>query len=535
LKKLLLLLIPACLLSSVNDSIKKIEQFNQQKEIFQNFEKKKESLPPKYDIQKPQLLDTKSSNCVYIDKITDKDITLLSKAEKELIYKKYLNQCNSIEDLKNLTIELTSLYFDKGYITSKVYIAPQNIENKEVLLYALEGKVDKILPNLPYVNSVFWNQKGNHLNIRDIEASLEYINRLPSNHATIKLIPSQKVGFSDIHIENSRTNQFTGAVGLNNFGLNPTGKVQGYFILNIDNPLGLNDQISTSLNSSQNHFKEENSKSDSLAYAVPFGRLLTTLRLKSSRYKQLIPAGIEKYTSDGETKNYEIDFNYKVFHNRQNRINTGISISQSRTKNHLANTLLEMSSYNLSKISLHMDYLYQISNLYFFISFYHTAGTHWFDNNNPTTLNDKYKIENLTLSFMKDFELFKYTLNGYFQYTKDSLFNSNQLSIGGAYGVRGYQEESLNGNTGYYLRNEFSRTLSQKAFDQFTQTYFLALDHGWIKKELDTYGGSLLSYSIGAKYSKNNFDINLCLSIPLRKSVVSKSSSFLGINLEYRF
>lgn len=468
-------------------------------------------------------------------KITEKTLTLLNTSEKEKLFNEYLGICSTLTDFKNLTNRLTSKYIDKGYITSKVYLLPQNISLGEIKLHAVEGKVNFIFPKKTYINNIFLGQKDDFLNLRDLETSIEMINRLPSNHATMKLLPSNKTGYTDVHIENNTTNRINGSIGINNFGSKKTGKIQGSFSLNFDDMLGIGDQLSINLNSTDNHFSDENSVGDSYYYSFPIGHFLNTVSYRKTGYEQLIPTGITNYKSNGHTKTYEYSLKYKLFHNQNNSLTLGSGIVHTKSENFIESALIETSTYNLSNINFNVDYLYKTTGLYTLVSFGFKQGTDWFNTLNPTKLNEKYSLYTVDLSLQKSFEILNYTLNAHFQQTNDKLFSSNQISIGGPYSVRGYQDEGLSGNSGYYFRNELSKKLEKKLFDYFVQTYFIALDGGRIKKEEDTNGGTFLGNTFGVKLTKNNFEAMFYYSSPMYKEDVSIANNFFGYTFNYRF
>jgi len=520
---------------AVTDLIDKREQFEKQKEVFEKLDKRQDEKIMRYNVEKPELLPTQDEQCFDIKAIKDEGITLLSEGEKESLYKEYNGKCSSLTDLSNLTRQLTALYIEKGYVTSQVYLKPQNISQGEVILYAVEGKIEKISPDELYINSAFIGQKEDYLNLRDLENAVETINRLASNHAKMDLVPSENVGYTDVTIENNTTNRINGNIGLNNFGTKRTGDKQGSLELNVDDPLGLNDQFKINLNSTEKHFQDENSIGDSFEYSIPFDRLLTTLSYRKSSYEQNVEGGFNRYVSNGNTKTYTLALNYKLFHNESHRVTVGSSVSQYQSKNYMSKTRIESSSYDLSKAGAMIDYMYQIADFYTYVAFNYTKGTDWFNAYNPTNLNEKYALYTIDASLVKRIEAFQYSLSGHYQHSNDQLFSTNQISIGGHYSIRGYQKEGLSGNTGYYARNEFSYTPQVKFMEYFDQTYFVALDSGEIKKEEDTKGGKLLSDSLGLKLKKGDFDTTIYYAMPLYKKDVSTTQNFFGISANYRF
>lgn len=520
---------------SATDLIDKREHFEKQKERFKKLDRRQDENIMRYETQKPDLLPKTDEECFKTKTINDEGITLLSSKEKEAIYHLYIGKCNTLTDLTNLARQLTALYIDKGYVTSQVYIKPQNVSKGEVVLYAIEGRVAEISPNERYIDCAFLGQKNDYLNLRSLENSIETINRLPSNNAKLNLIPSDKVGYTDIGVDSNTTNRINGYVGVDNFGTKKTGDIQGSFVLNVDNLLGINDQVSINLNTTDKHFRNENSIGDGYTYSFPINRLLVSLSYRKSSYKQRIFGGINQYESDGKTETHTLDLNYKLFHNTSHRFTLGASTSRYKTKNYLSDALIETASYRLSKASVMVDYMYQIPSFYLYIALSHTKGTDWFHVNNPTNLNEKYSLNSISLSFVKYIKRFQYSFSGYYQHSKDQLFSTNQISVGGHYSIRGYQKEGLSGNTGYYIRNELSYTPSSKFLDFFNQTYFIALDGGEIKKEEDTYGGRLLSDTFGLNLKKGNFDMSFYYAMPLLKKDVSATENFFGASASYRF
>jgi hemolysin activation/secretion protein len=219
------------------DAIKQKQNFEKQKEQFQKLQKNSNQKIFFYDSKKPTLQENSDEQCIEIKIIKENSITLLLKNEKEKIFKKYVNGCRTLTELNNLTKELTRLYIDKGYVTSQVYFKAQKINEGILEVIAVEGKVDDITPNELYIENAFLAQEGKYLNLRDLERAIESINRLPSNNATMKIIPSQKVGTSNIQIENQTSNRINGTIGIDNYGSKKTGKFQGSLNFNLESHL----------------------------------------------------------------------------------------------------------------------------------------------------------------------------------------------------------------------------------------------------------------------------------------------------------
>jgi hemolysin activation/secretion protein len=312
--------------------------------------------------------------------------------------------------------------------------------------------------------------------------------------------------------------------------------MQGSLDLNLDNPFGLNDRLSIFVNSTDNHNTIQNSRGSGYQYTLPIGnRFSLAFKYRKTTYERIIPAGITDYNSDGHTSTYNLDLSYKLFHNKNHRVNIGAFATHYKAENYIRDALIETSSYRISKAGGRIDYLYQMPGFYTFTAFSYSQGNSWFDDHNPTDLDEKTSYYTADFSLMKQFSSFKYSLNAHYQKAHNDLFSANQISIGGPYSVRGYKEEGITGNSGYYARHEISKTLPNKLFGEIEQNYFLAVDHGHIKREDSVKGGSLRGVAIGAKYTYKDLNAQLYYAIPLHHEDVSETSNFFGFSASYKF
>lgn len=288
-----------CLYStSIDTTIKQRNLFEKQKEVFHEKEKQKEERILYYNVQKPKTEDVGGNECFTINKIEEEGFTLLSSSDKSQVYRKYLGRCNALTDIKNLINEITFLYIDKGFITSKVYLKSQNISDEIIILHAIEGKIEEIHSENIYSKNVFLDFENSYLNLRDLEVGIENINRLNSNNAKLNLKPGTQIGLTIVDIENETSNPLNGYITYNNFGSNPTGKHQFGFNANFDNPLGFNDLFSINYNTTNEHNTQNNSIGDAYRYSFPIGRLLYMLSYSKSKYKQIIPANFNEFDMD---------------------------------------------------------------------------------------------------------------------------------------------------------------------------------------------------------------------------------------------
>jgi hemolysin activation/secretion protein len=362
---------------------------------------------------------------------------------------------------------------------------------------------------------------------------LDRINRLPSHHAQLDVMPGASEGWSVVDVPIERQRPWRVTVSANNFGDEETGENRVALSLQLDNPLGIFDQLTVQTNSTAPYQRESNTDSDVLSYSIPFGRLLLSYIYSDSRYKQLVEVGAAELQSKGRSKSHDINLDYRLFHNARHRIDLGAYLNTYETKNYIDGVLLDASSYDLSKAGLSLGHLYQIEDLTTALRLTYIKGIDDFGAKHKTELNEKYNAWHLDGTLVKSFSSLIYTMTLHGQYAEESQFSPNQISIGGPYSVRGFNDIGLDGNTGAYMRNELAMPVvwGEKGWLEM----YLALDAGWVKNEQDTNGGSIVGGALGMRANLAGVDVDLFYSTPLDDDDAPGNHDFAGFSLRYQY
>lgn len=77
--------------------------------------------------------------------------------------------------------------------------------------------------------------------------------------------------------------------------------------------------------------------------------------------------------------------------------------------------------------------------------------------------------------------------------------------------------------------------INNETLKKLNPTPYIALDGGWIKKQEDTDGGTLLGKVIGLKLNYKSLYYDMYYSKAIKKDDVTANKNFLGFNLSYRF
>jgi hemolysin activation/secretion protein len=258
----------------------------EQRRIFEAIQKensieRKELYTPK----KLLIEEVEDKTCFITKQIVIEGSSLLSPSEQAALTGPYIGACNSLDAINNLVKIISNSYLDNGYITSKAYLKPQNLSPGKVIISVMEGRIEKFLAKNVNVENIFLGYTDYTLNIRDLEAGIEQLERLRSQRVTFKLSPGSLPGYSIVEIVGQKADpKWYGSIAVNNFGNDQSGPMQLSVSATYENLLNLNDIVSVSLNSSQHQDNKNDSFGNSFSYAFPLNRFYTTLSYAEFTY-----------------------------------------------------------------------------------------------------------------------------------------------------------------------------------------------------------------------------------------------------------
>ncbi|MEM5558290.1 ShlB/FhaC/HecB family hemolysin secretion/activation protein [Aliarcobacter cryaerophilus] len=483
--------------------------------------------------------DTIEENCINIETIIIKDVTVFEDDYFENIIKPYLKKCNGMKNLSNLRDKITNRYINRGFITSKAYLKAQDLSKNGLEIDVLEGKIEEIKTKGLNSSNLYINYKDRVLNIKDLEVAIMQGERLNSQELDLQLLPASKTGYSIINIENLSTqNPYYGNIGLNNFGTEYTGKYQIYSNLNYENLFEISDILSLNLNSTDYALKTNNKTfGTSINYSFPIEKLLFNLFYSYSNYKQINSDYFgNDFQSNGDNYSYGIELDYKVFHNLNNNFSFIINYEDRTTKNYLNEVKLDLQSYTTNPFGFGYKHSYKSNSFDFYSKLLYHKGI---GGKKEEFANQEKYFEKATLDFgfNKYFDTLnrlQYSLFLRGQYSNNNLFGTEEISVGGIYSVRGFNKTGLSGNKGFYARNELSQRYD---LNEFIFMPYVGFDYGFVDKNIYSMGGEITGGAIGSRvyWKKINFELLYNTPIKDTEDTKDKSSDFVGFNLVYNF
>lgn len=489
--------------------------------------------PTKLDIKVPQPKAQLEGPCITINEIKVSGVTILALNTINKIINPYNGTCLGAVQIEQIMGDITAAYIQKGYITTRVYLPEQDLKSGFLKINIVEGKVGSIKIKKGAEGTVNLSTaapfiKGNYLNLKDLEQATDQINRLSSNHATMEVQPGDVVGESIIVFDNKPTRRITGALDQDNHGQKSTGKTQAGLRVNIDNPFKLNDLLSVSYRRSlpftQN---KQDSYSTNLIYAVPFGYQLLSLSASRSNYDSTLSLIGGDLHASGITNNYNLNLERLFWKEGNSQLRANISFTHKDNENFLEDLKLDVSSRKLSILDFGLAYSTYIGDASVRANVSASHGLKAL-----SALNDEENLPNWApkaqftkynygLSIFKPLNInsYKFSLSSQIsgQISQDTLYGSEQFSIGSNYSVRGFNESSLSGDEGFFIKNDFSydKSIFLNNFNAFTRT-FVGVDYGNVKNQFDNkIIGDLTSISLGSSLFIGPWKLDLLVTQPV--------------------
>lgn len=493
--------------------------------------------------------------CREIKTITINGAPHLSGAARAAITEKYTNRCLNVGDIEAILAELTRYYIDRGFVTTRAYLPPQDLSQGHLEILVIEGVVDKILikdggAKSVSIGNVFPGMEGKLLNLRDLEQGIDQINRLGSNNARLDIQPGDKPGESVVVVHNQPKFPLRLYVSVDNQGSESTGRTQTGATISADNLLNLNESlVFTHRESTPGDKDRKFSNSDSLSLNIPFGYTNLSLATSRSRYVSEIrvPSGLNLIAS-GNSKNDSVRLDRVVFRDQSSRAAVSAMVTTKESRNFLDYQLLGVSSRNLTVFDLDGNYNTGLLGGVLSLDLGYARGLNalgalndpgYLPKDSPHAQFGKIKYG---FSFSRPFRLWgrdaSYTSQLSGQKAQDVLYGSEQITIGGLYSVRGFVRNTLAGDDGYYWRNEISvRQPVTVAGETVSARIYAGIDTGRVSNRAPNIPeGSLTGMAIGVATAWKGITFELFNTRPLNlPSSMSKESSQTWFRVSFSF
>ena len=486
------------------------------------------------EIQQKFNASGKPKTCLPINEIRLIGANLLSFPRQKKLTSPFIGKCFESEILGEVVTKITNYYHGLGYVTTQVTLPKQNMQSGVLELKIIEGKIEKISLGQDRVIdkmqkfTAFGNIEGDVLDVNEINQGIYQINRLQSNRATMKIEPGSVDGESKILVENQKKFPLHATVGKDNLGNKFTGVQRANFSSTIDNLLFLNDALNLSYTANlHDDHSIKNLKAFSSGISIPFKSNIFSYDFSRSEFKGTNAGSTTALVTTGFSQQNKFGFDRVLFNKADLRISANSSLTSKSATSYQNGSKLSNTERRLTILNLGFSaskYFNNGASLYFKPTYIRglTALNAQKDQQNipSTTAKAQFEAFKFYASASKKFTAIPLTFSTEMdsQFSKQTLFGSEQFAVGGYYSVRGFKENYISADSGYYFRNKISYSPG------FKVTFEPFYDYGYAKNKYDGSSGRLSGTGIKTIFSGPYFNASVTYSQGLSKSHLTSSN-----------
>jgi hemolysin activation/secretion protein len=434
-------------------------------------------------------------------------------------------------------------------VTTRLAIPQQDLKKGNLELLVVEGKIEAIELNenttrdKMQVKTAFPFLIGKPLNLRDIEQGLDQLNRLSSSRATMQIVPGSKDGYSKIVISNAPEKANRATIGYDNSGQDSTGKNKGTASLERDNLFGLGDYWSLNFNQDTSaHGGEKSSDILSAQMSVPLGYWTFSSNYSHSNYVSTIHGTNQSFQTSGETDSAGVKLDRVLHRDQDSKTSGNFGLVVKNTTNFLEDVELATGTQQLTIFKTGVDHTLRALDAIWFGAIGYERGIDALGaHSDASSIADSdahAQFDKFTFdaSVYRPFAIksasFAYRTSISGQYSNDTLFSSEKLNIGDRYTVRGFQQSSMAGDSGAYIRNELMWNAPQFTDNKYVNNLvgglqpYIALDGGTVKNHVSDGADYMSGWAIGIRNNSDWLAFDVAYSKAIRNPAFVAEESY---------
>jgi len=474
--------------------------------------------------------------CVNVERIRLNSDVQLTKKEKDKVLKPFLSRCLRVEDLNRIAKDITNQYIKEGYLTAKVTIPEQRLENATLILDVEHGKISKISYEDTDAKSIqdnFSRSIGKAVNIRDIEQVVEDLNQLRSNNISVALRPGEEVGETYLVVQNKKEKNLFVNIGLDNSGGDEGKKLMGSSSLTLENLLHLNDSLYLVERHNMKSFEKNLLRNYSFVWTGMLGSYKYMVNYDYGYHKDRLDQAGQSLIYSGKHRRGGIDITKNFIRSKYKNFDVNLGYRKSYYLEKIDDHALKYQSYKLSiaELGFSLTNKFPSSSHKFSCSLqqglpHDYTKLDYISALQPESVFTKFICNsNLTyrLHSFSDFSNL-YFVNGVkLQHSNAYLYSSEKFDISASDAVRGASSANMKGDRGFSIHNDI--IYDSNLFSAFQKVigrvqFFAGVDYGGYKNNDNNSAQKTIvsSASVGLRIVGGSLSGNLSLSRLLSNS-----------------
>ncbi len=475
-----------------------------------------------------------------------------------------IERCLGAQGINIVITRVQEAILAQGFVTTRVFAAPQDLNSGQLLLTIIPGRVRDIrMADDASPRGTQWNAlfivPGELLNLRDIEQGLENFKRVPTAEADIKIepatAPDAQPGDSDLIIQYQQTTPIRLTLSLDDSGVKSTGKLQSGLTVSYDNPLTLNDLFYVTANQSISGVGgndgasagRHNTDGTVVHYSLPFGYWLLSSTVSANNYLQTVAGAYQNIVYSGRSENHEAKVSRLVYRDAVRKTTLSLRAYARASNNSIDGTEVEVQRRRTGGWEAGLNHREFIGTSTLDGNLAYRRGTGAFGalpapEEAFGEANSHVRILSADLNLTLPFTLqtpwgaqqLRYQGNVRGQSSQTALTPQDRFAIGGRYTVRGFDGElTLSAENGWLLRNELGIP-----FGDSGQAFYVGVDQGEISGRSTQFltGTKLAGAVLGMRGSYKGLSYDTFIGQPLTKPQGFRTANTTGgFNLNLTF
>jgi hemolysin activation/secretion protein len=375
----------------------------------------------------------------------------------------------TVEELRQVADQITQLYLDGGYITTRAVLVEQEVEAGVIEIRVIEGSLEAIeiegnqRVNTSYIRSRVALGGRTPLNQGQLEDQLRLLRLDPLfENVEASLRAGTGLGQSILVVRVQEADPFFGSVGVDNYSTPSVGSERVGFLGGFRNVSGLGDQLTLS------YYRSTTGGSNvyDVVYRMPVNPMNGTfqLRVAPSDFRITDPEFADILDSSGFTNEYELSFRQPFVRTPREEFALSLGFTYRDADTQAAfigfpdSRVFGESTTSVFRFG--QDYVRRDPGGAWAVRSQFSVGTSLFDATTDGTPNGEFfswlgQLQRVQILNPDNLLIIQADV----QLTPDALLASEQFAIGGGQSLRGYRQNARLGDNGFRLSVENRTTL----------------------------------------------------------------------------
>ena len=473
-----------------------------------------------------------------------------------------LHRCLGREGIARVMQRIQAAIIARGFVTTRVLASEQDLSTGVLRLTLVPGRICAVrIKSDTQGRGTLWNAlpaaPGELLNLRDVEQTLENLQRAPTVEAGIQITPCEKQpggpavrpGESELSVQWKQHLPFRLGLSIDDSGTRASGRYQGALTFSYDNALNLNDLLYLSVVQNLQRVGdgagsgEQGTRGRTAHYSLPFRNWLLAFNASSHRFYQNVAGITQSYVYRGESSTQDIRVSRLVHRDAIAKSQVFLRGWSRQSRNFIDDTEVEVQRRRTAGWDLGAQHHRRVGQAAWDLTLTHRRGTGaWGALPAPEDAfgdgASRPRMTTADISFVSPLrwgeQQGRYRAIATAQWTQQALVPNERFAIGGRHTVRGFDgERALSAARGAWLRQELGWRLTDSG-----QELYLGVDHGQVggAASENLVGTRLTGAVIGLRGGYRQASWEAFVGRPVQKPALFRTADYTtGFSLNLSF